>query len=119
MEIKVTRMYTGSDGESHFEETAIPLPADEEGFFKRSEPMKATGIVFGELYNDKPHAWQNSPRRQLLITLSGEVEMKVTDGSSRIFRPGDILLAEDTTGRGHIRTRGKSGNHQAILIALE
>jgi hypothetical protein len=43
-----------------------------------------------------------APRRQLVITLSGEVEIETSDGNTRRFRQGDVLLADDTTGVGHI-----------------
>ena len=118
MEAKVTRLYTGSDGESHFEDITIPLK-DQEGYFEWSEPIEATGIIFGELYNDKQHDWQNVPRRQFVITLEGEVEMVVGDGTKRILKAGDVLLAEDTTGRGHMRRRGKNQNHKVVIVTLD
>ena len=37
-----------------------------------------------------------------VINLSGETEIEIGDGSKRRFGPGDILLAEDTSGQGHI-----------------
>ena len=45
--MKVTRFYTGSDGESHFEDIDVPLE-NTVGADRRSELMKATGIVFRE-----------------------------------------------------------------------
>ena len=118
MQIKITRLYTGSDGESHFEDTVIPLK-DDDGFFERSETIKTTGMYFGDLYSDELNDWHTTPCRQYLITLEGEVEMGVGDGSKRLLKAGDILLAEDTTGRGHTRRKGKSKHHKALLITLE
>jgi Cupin domain. len=43
-----------------------------------------------------------APARQFLILLSGKVEMETGDGQIRQFRPGDIVLLEDTWGKGHI-----------------
>ncbi len=43
----VTRLYTGADGESHFEDVDIPLEGTDRGD-RRSELMKATGIIFRE-----------------------------------------------------------------------
>jgi hypothetical protein len=37
-----------------------------------------------------------------VITLSGEAEIEIGDGTVRRFGPGDVMLAEDTTGRGHV-----------------
>ena len=118
MEMKVTRLYTGSDGESHFEDMTVPLK-DQEGYFEWSEPIKATGIIFAELYNDELLDWHNAPRRQFIITLEGEVEIGIGDGTKRIFRAGDVILAEDTTGRGHSRRRGKNQHHKVIIVTLD
>jgi quercetin dioxygenase-like cupin family protein len=45
--------------------------------------------------------WHNALRRQLVITLAGEVEIGLGDGTKQRFGPGDVLLAEDLTGHGH------------------
>lgn len=58
-----------------------------------------------------------APRRQFVITLSGCGEIECGDGSRRRFGPGDILLAEDTTGQGHI-TREVGGPRRGIFIPL-
>jgi hypothetical protein len=42
-----------------------------------------------------------APARQFLILLSGKVEMETGDGMVRRFEPGDIVLLEDTWGKGH------------------
>ena len=118
MQIKITRLYTGSDGESHFEDIEISLK-DQDGFFERSEFMKATGIYIGDLYSDKLNEWHNTPCRQYLITLEGEMEIGVGDGTKRLFKAGDILLAEDTTGRGHTRRKGNCQHHKAFFVTLD
>jgi hypothetical protein len=52
-----------------------------------------------------------------VVTLSGIGEIECGDGSRRRFGPGDILLAEDTTGQGHI-TREIEGPRRGIFIPL-
>jgi hypothetical protein len=37
-----------------------------------------------------------------VVVLRGVIEVEVADGTSRRFGPGDLVLATDTTGRGHI-----------------
>jgi hypothetical protein len=55
--------------------------------------------------------WHPSPRRQILLILSGQIEVEVSDGELRLFGPGSILLDEDTTGKGHrSRVLGKDGS---------
>jgi len=61
--MKVTRIYTGDDGESHFEDIDIPLGESIESD-RRSELIKATGIIFRETGADYDLDWHNAPRRQ-------------------------------------------------------
>jgi quercetin dioxygenase-like cupin family protein len=46
-------------------------------------------------------AWHDAPIRQLVITLSGTLDFQTREGKHFLIRPGDVLLAEDTTGSGH------------------
>ena len=46
-------------------------------------------------------SWHNAPVRQLVITLSGTLLFRTREGKEFTLAPGDILLAEDTTGGGH------------------
>jgi hypothetical protein len=101
--MKIVRLYTGPDNESHFED--IEIKFDAVGNSELSAPQAATSIIFRRTPADQFIDWHNAPRRQYVITLSGEVEIEIGDGTVRRFGPGDILLAEDLTGRGHI-TRG-------------
>jgi quercetin dioxygenase-like cupin family protein len=105
---KIIRVYTGDDGRSHLEEVPLGLRpfVDTEGAYGEGTPLQnATGITFrlsppGYLLN-----WHCAPRRQYTITLSGEAEIEVGDGTVKRIGPGDVILAEDLTGQGHI-TRG-------------
>ncbi|GIT69323.1 MAG: hypothetical protein Ct9H300mP27_04270 [Chloroflexota bacterium] len=42
------------------------------------------------------------PGINILVTLSGYPELEVADGSKGQMGPGDVLVAEDLTGHGHI-----------------
>ncbi len=37
-----------------------------------------------------------------MIVLRGRIEVEVSDGSTRRFGAGDLVLAADTSGAGHI-----------------
>jgi hypothetical protein len=56
--------------------------------------------VFTEGSYDR--SWHNAPLRQYVVTLTGWWEIEVSDGEVRRFGPGSVLLAEDTTGKGHV-----------------
>jgi hypothetical protein len=116
--MKVTRLYTGPDGESHFEDMDIPLE-DHGDIGRLSERIKATGIIFRETGEDYDYDWHNAPQRQFIISLDGEFEIQVSDGAVRRFGPGSILLVEDTTGRGHISRAVNNQPRRSIFVTLD
>jgi len=93
--MSIRRLYTGDDRESHFE--ALDLADHPE----LTQVMAAEGFMFREFPADYFSDWHNAPRRQFVITVSGEMEIGLGDGTVHRFGPGQVLLAEDLTGRGH------------------
>jgi hypothetical protein len=116
--MKIVRIYTGADNQSHFEDLEVPLKNDGKvGFL--SERMKASGVVFRYTTGDYNYDFHPAPRRQYVVNLEGEVEIEVGDGTKRILRTGDILLAEDTTGQGHISRAVAGKPRRSLFIILE
>jgi opacity protein-like surface antigen len=116
--MRVVRLYTGPDKKSHFEDIQIPLKdGGKVGFI--SELYKATGVVFRENTGDYNYDFHPAPRRQYVVNLDGEVEIEVGDGTRRILRTGDILLAEDTTGQGHISRAVAGKPRKSLFITLD
>ena len=58
-----------------------------------------------------------APRRQFVIHLAGRVQIETGDGTKRQFGVGDILLADDTTGQGHV-SREIEGPRIQVFVAL-
>jgi len=115
---RVTRVYTGDDGESHFEDLEIDLK-DLGKIGAMSDPIPASSILFRETGADYDLDFHNAPRRQFVIMLSGgRVELEVGSGEKRVLGPGDVLLAEDTTGRGHISRALDKAPRRSIFVAL-
>ena len=119
MDKKIIRLYTGTDGESHFEEIEIRLRDEGVGGIRPSEFVKATGILFREIAADFEHSWHNAPRRQYVILLEGAWEIEIGDGIKHQFGPGGILLAEDTTGRGHISRTLNNQPRKVAVVTLD
>ena len=116
--MKATRIYTGNDQQSHFEDILIPL-TDKGEIGHLSERENTSGIIFRETDGDYNFDWHNAPQRQYVIILEGSVEITVGDGSKRIFRDGDIFLAEDVDGQGHISRAVNNESRKSIFITLE
>lgn len=116
--MRYTRMYDGEDGETHFEELEMemapgPVPPPAIGA-NLSERQLAEAIRFLEfppgLSVDHP-----APARQYFLVLSGEFRITVSGGKTRSFTAGDVGLAEDTGGKGHLTV----SEHGATLAITE
>jgi hypothetical protein len=59
-----------------------------------------------------------APARQYVVTLSGRSEIELADGTKIPLTPGHILLAEDTTGKGHISRAVGSEDRLSLFIQL-
>lgn len=113
--MKVVRVYGDENGESHFEDLEVPLNPARYGSL--SELVPTTGVMFRETPPGGELDFHNAPRRQFVITMTGEVEVEATDGEKRRLGAGGILLADDTRGRGHI-TREVSGPRTSLFLPL-
>ncbi len=98
--IRCVRIWTGQDGNSHFEEGAIELAGGARGDML-SGKASTISVSFQETASGGTFAWHDAPARQFVITLSGTLDFQTRNGEHFMIRPGDILLAEDTTGSGH------------------
>ena len=101
--MKVTRIRADPSGVTRFDDIEIPLE-DAGAIGRLSQPMAAESVVFRETGADYDYDWHPAPARQLVVLLDGEIEIEVGSGDVRRFAGGEVLLLEDTAGRGH-RTR--------------
>jgi uncharacterized cupin superfamily protein len=76
----------------------------------------ATGITFRKSEPGYFIDFHPAPRRQYVITLQGEVEIGLGDGSIHRFGPGDVMLADDLTGKGH--TTRVVGDVPRVSVAI-
>ena len=93
--MSISRLYTGDDGQSHIQDMDLSSHPE------LGELHNAEGIVFRTSEPGRFSDWHNAPRRQYVITLAGEVEIGLGDGTTHRFGPGHVNLAEDLTGKGH------------------
>ena len=110
--VTVTRIYTGPDGLSHAEEIELKTTRGV------SELMDATGVQFSSRAPGPASDWHTGPRRQFVITLSGNGYVEVPGGRRIATGPGHINLIEDTTGKGHITRNLGPENRIVVTIPL-
>jgi hypothetical protein len=112
--MEIVRIDTGPDGRSHVEDVTVEL-VDLGAAGRISERWSGPGVQFREVAGDYHLDVHVAPRRQLVVNLTGSVEIEVGDGERRVCGPGSILLAEDTTGQGHI-SRNVGGEARTCLF---
>ncbi len=115
----IFRCYSGDDGKSHLEQVELELQSfvDTEGAYGEGTALQpAGGITFRVAPPGYILEWHCAPRRQYTITLAGNAEIEVGDGTVQAVGPGDVLLAEDLTGEGHItRVVGDEPRFYAVV----
>jgi hypothetical protein len=105
--MRYVRVYTGPNGETHFAdaetagETTKAPESDLVGTM--SETFPVTGVYFREVHEESSPVPHNAPYPLFIVGLRGT--FSVSDGETREFPPGSVLLVEDTTGKGHTTRR--------------
>ena len=96
--MKFMRMFTGDDGETHFEELPVEW-LERDGL--ATAPVAASELMFAYYGPGVRSDFHPAPHKQYVLYLTARVELGSGDGTTVIMDPGDVLQAEDTTGRGH------------------
>ena len=114
---QVTRIYSDSNGDSRFEDIEIPLKeAGKVG--QLSDVLPASGVIFREVEPSYDWNFHVAPQKQYIVLLDGKIEIETSLGEKRIFRAEDVLLVEDTTGKGHKTRNLKLKKRKSIFITL-
>jgi hypothetical protein len=114
--MRFIRVYADESGESHFADQEVELK-DAGPIGRLSETIPARGVIFRKNDSGYDYDWHVAPQRQFIVLLDGVIEIEVSDGERRTFRAGEILLMEDTMGRGH-RTRHLEAQERRSLFIL-
>ena len=99
-------IYTDAGNETHFSDEQIELRI--KNYAPPAIPLavstaeKASAVVFLSTPVGWVGDWHPAPTSQFIFVLSGEIEVEVSDGDVRRFKPGSVLLAADVSGKGHI-----------------
>ena len=96
--MQLYRLFTGTDGQSHFE----ALGNAKASYF--NDTKSATSYLIRDDFAPHIVNFHRAPRRRWVVTLSGSVTIGIGDGTRMTFFPGDVFLAEDTSGQGHTAT---------------
>jgi len=99
------RIYPDKEGYSNFEKRYVELetkgyasPAPSLNTSKQGSADNSFLVLPSGWYGD----WHPNPARQWLILMTGKCEFEAGDGERIICKVGDIVLLDDTTGKGHL-----------------
>jgi hypothetical protein len=123
MHATYTRLFTDASGVSRFEDIEVELRP---GFaVPPAEPLSVADFVLtercswiGGTPDWKGDAVHPVPRRTLCVVATGQIEITVGSGETRLFGPGSVILSEDTTGTGHSTRITGSGNSHSLFFSL-
>ncbi len=115
--MRIHNIYADAAGESHIRDLDIDW-ARNGPFGKISHPVPVSSVSFRVTDGSYDLDWHNAPRRQYIVNLQGSVEIITSDGESRVIGPGEIILAEDTTGKGHLSKAVAGGERRSLIIPL-
>ena len=116
--MQITRIFSNEEGDSLFEDIEIELEsAGEIGNLSNNYPVENT--IFRETSGDYDFDFHNAPQRQFVVLLDGIIEIETSLGVKRRFEKGEILLAEDTSGKGH-KSKSIDGKlRRSLFITLK
>lgn len=116
------RIFADANGDTHMEDFEIAFQPRK--LFEDNPPLRLSHSFptswcnichvpsgMGEVH------WHNPPQRLLVLWLSGEVEFETSDGNVRRLPAGSVVLAEDTSGKGHISRHPPEGQ-LVVHVAL-
>lgn len=115
--MKITRIYSDEKGDSHFEDVEIPL-ADQGEIGYLSDKIDVKKLQFRRVSADYDYDFHCAPQRQYIVLLDGGVEIETSLGEIKRFPTGDILLVEDTQGKGHKTKNLEKRERTSLFIHL-
>ena len=121
--MKFHRLYCDDAGESHWQEVEVTLaervfapPARE---IEVSDPEPVARTMFLRLKSGWNEPIHPTPVRQKLVCLAGAVTVTASDGETRVIAAGEVILVEDTHGKGHCSKAIEGQLRHSIFVPIE
>lgn len=111
--MKYTRLFASPDGNSHFENIEFKLDGP------HSDAMKTSEMFIRNMNVGFDAPWHTISHRYFMTFIEGVLELTASDGDKRFFRPGDMLLIEDMTGKGHYGHNPGTVPVRSVWVAIE
>jgi len=116
--MRIHNLYTDAAGQSHWRDIEVEWVEQRNGS-KLSRHLPATGIIFRETDGAYDLDWHTAPRRQYIINLDAGVRLTASDGEARVIGAGEVVLVEDTTGKGHLSQAIEGRMRHSIFVPVD
>jgi hypothetical protein len=116
--LRIHNLYEDENGISHWRDIEVEW-VQETASGKFSKRMTATGIIFREVQPTYELDWHPAPRRQYIINLDAGVQITASDGEARVIGAGEVMLVEDTAGKGHLSKAVDGKVRNCIFVAVD
>lgn len=116
--MRIHNLYVDEQGETHFRDLEVEW-VEENRSGKLSRRLPAAGIIFRQVPSSFDLDWHPAPRRQYIINLDAGVQLTASDGESRVIGAGEVILVEDTTGKGHLSKAIDNQIRHCIFVPIE
>ena len=117
-EFIITKIYSDPNGDSRFEDISIPVHSGGPiGYL--SDKYEVETLVFRKVPPTYDFDFHPAPARQFIILLDGKIEIETSLGDKRIFKGGDVLQVEDTTGNGHSTRNLEAIERKSIFVTFK
>lgn len=107
-DIEYLRIFSDDEGCSHFETLTVDMAvknyAPPAPSLYTSKASQADCNLFLELPVGWFGNWHPTPVRQWLIIMTGQCTFEAGDGELVTRKAGDVVMLDDTTGKGHQTT---------------
>ena len=117
--MKYTRLYADADSETHFEDIEADFQQTEfrpgVPLFGVTKPETATDVFFVHTPAEYSDDYHPTPRRLLIVVMTGEDTITASDGEIRRFGPKDVVLIDDMGSKGH---KSAAPNCEFMFIGL-
>src|SRR2546425_10562900 len=116
--MKIHRLYADEKGQSHFQDVEIEFK-EQSRAGRMSARLPASGIIFRQVAPDYDLDWHPAPRRQYIVNLDAGVQITASDGEARRIGAGEVILVEDTWGKGHLSKALDGKLRHCIFVTLD
>ena len=116
--MRIHNLYVDDKGETHFRDIEVEWKQEGRGG-KTSATFPATGIIFRETPGSYDYEWHPAPRRQYIINLDAGVQLTASDGEVRRVKAGEVVLVEDTWGKGHLSKAIDNKTRHCIFVPID